>query len=637
MGQLTARMTTATKAPSVPPADLKKALEREHERLIALQEISVALGSTLDLNELLTLVLERTSRVMNAERSTLYLLDEQAGELWSKFAQGEEIHEIRIKVGEGLAGWVAKHAKTLNIKDAYQDPRFDSTWDKRTGYRTRSILCTPMKNHHGRTIGVVQVLNKLDGYFSQDDETLLSALASQAAVSIENSKLFLSVVGKNMELLEAKSALELKVRELDVLFEIVQAAAEAPRLEEMLDGILEGAAHAVGADAGAILMSEGESGDLLFRATLGGVPDDVKKTRIPAGRGISGWVAQHGLPQIITDVRKDPRYSRDVADRVGYHPRSMMCVPLRWEGGMGAIELFNKARGKEAFTEDDVKFASVIAGQASITIGLALSREKRAQEERMSTIGQLLSGVIHDLKTPMTVMSGYLQLLMNEPDETTRKEFGQSALRQIQLVDTMTREILAFARGETTLFVSKVYLHKFFGEIAEQLEKQFRDRGVQVKLELADKGAAYFDQQKVQRAVYNLARNAADAIGTRGGVFTMGASRRATDGAIVLTFSDNGPGIADEIRGRLFQSFATHGKEGGTGLGLAIVKKVVDDHHGTIDVASSPDGTIFTIVLPQNATATSASGDTKAPDPESSSAAAKGDGSTARDASVDGV
>ncbi|MBK8169384.1 MAG: GAF domain-containing protein [Sandaracinaceae bacterium] len=606
-------MATDSKPPSVPPADLRAALAREHEKLRALQDISVALGSTLDLNELLTLVLERTSRVMDAERSTLYLLDEHTGELWSKFAQGEEVHEIRVKLGEGLAGWVAKTGKALNIKDAYQDSRFDSEWDRRTGYRTQSILCTPMKNHHGRTIGVVQVLNKCNGYFSKEDEGLLSALASQAAVSIENSKLFLSIVGKNMELLEAKSALELKIRELDVLFEIMQVAAEASKLDEMLDGVLMGAVRAVDAEAGAILMLEGDNRDLHFRAAIGGVPDEVKKMHIEAGHGISGWVAQHGLPQIVTDVRKDPRYSRELADRVGYHPRSMMCVPLRWEDGVGAIELFNKSKGKEAFTDDDVKFASVIAGQVSNAIGLALSREKQAREDRLSTIGQLLSGVIHDLKTPMTVISGYLQLLMNEPEDATRHTFGQAALRQIQLVDSMTREILAFARGETTLFVSKVYLHKFFGEIVEQLEKQFRDRGITVKLELADKGVVYFDQQKMQRAVYNLARNAAEALGKRGGEFTMSASRRTADGAVILTFSDNGPGIAEEIRGRLFQSFATHGKEGGTGLGLAIVKKVVDDHQGTIDVASSQDGTIFTMVLPQSANHTSSTGDTKSP------------------------
>ena len=95
-----------------------------------------------------------------------------------------------------------------------------------------------MKNQHGRTIGVVQVLNKHEGHFTVDDEALLSALASHAAVSIENSKLFLSVVGKNIELLETKEQLEKKIRELDVLFEITQVSASAMELDDLLAGVV---------------------------------------------------------------------------------------------------------------------------------------------------------------------------------------------------------------------------------------------------------------------------------------------------------------------------------------------------------------------------------------------------------------
>ena len=152
-------MSTETEAETDAEAlsELRLEMERERAKLRALQEIGVLLGSTLDLNELLTVVLARISDLMDAERSTLYLLDEDTGELWSKVAQGELVHEIRLKVGEGLAGSVAKTGKPLNLKDAYQDVRFDGEWDRRTGYRTRSVLCIPMKNQHGRIIGVVQV------------------------------------------------------------------------------------------------------------------------------------------------------------------------------------------------------------------------------------------------------------------------------------------------------------------------------------------------------------------------------------------------------------------------------------------------------------------------------------------------
>ena len=257
---------------------LRIEMERERAKLRTLQEIGVLLGSTLDLNELLTMVLERISDVMDADRSTLYLLDEDTGELWSKLAQGEHVHEIRLKVGEGLAGSVAKTGKSLNLKDAYQDVRFDAEWDRRTGYRTRSVLCVPMKNQHGRTIGVVQVLNKKDGgWFTREDEALLGALSSQAAVSIENSKLFLSVVGKNIELLETQEQLQKKIRELDVLFEIAQVSAGAMELDELLQGVLARTMRAVDAEAASILLADEVTGNLHFRAAVGGEPKKVQR------------------------------------------------------------------------------------------------------------------------------------------------------------------------------------------------------------------------------------------------------------------------------------------------------------------------------------------------------------------------
>ena len=353
---------------------LRELLEHERAKVRALEDIGVALGSTLDLNELLGLVVTRVSQVLDADRSTLYLLDEETNELWSKVAEGEEVIEIRLRMGDGLAGWVAQNGRGVNIKDAYLDQRFDPIWDRKTGYRTRSIMCVPMKNHHGRTLGVIQVLNKADGYFTVEDESLLGALAAQAAVCVENSKLFLSVVGKNMELLETKNRLERKVRELDVLVEIAGVAATAGKLDELLQGVLTRAMRATDAEAGSILLSDEQTGELRFRCAAGGEPEAVKKVRLKAGEGICGWVAVHQEAQIVNDVRRDKRHSQKLEDDIGYHPRSVMCVPLRWGDGIGALELLNKSRGDANFTEDDLKLAAVIAGHVSSAIGLARVR-----------------------------------------------------------------------------------------------------------------------------------------------------------------------------------------------------------------------------------------------------------------------
>lgn len=587
---------------------LNEAFEREHKKLLALQDIGAALGSTLDLKELLALVLDRVSEVMDADRSTLYLLDDDTGELWSTVAQGESEHEIRLAVGEGLAGWVAQTGKPLRVRDAYQDVRFDAEWDRRIGYRTRSTLCVPMKNQHGRTIGVVQVLNKRRGEFTSEDEALLTALAAQAAVSVENSKLFLSVVGKNIELLETKEQLERKVAELDVLFEIAQVSASATQLEELLEGVLARAMRAIDAEAGSILLGDERTGDFRFRAAVGGQAEALRRVRVRPGQGICGWVAAEGRPQIVNRVEADPRHSREISEKLGYHPRSALCVPLRWDGGVGAIELLDKAGGRDDFTEDDLKLATMIAGHVATAIDLARSREEQARRERLSTIGQFLSGVLHDFKTPLTVISGYVQMLVGEDDAEERRKLGDTILRQVQFINTMARETLAFARGDSQLWVRKVYLKSFFEELEDQLGKELEERGVELAVEVRDRGVAHFDAPKIQRAVHNLARNAAEAMHGQGGTFRIVVDRRE-DGALVLECTDDGPGVPEEIFGQLFESFTTHGKSGGTGLGLAIVRKIVEDHGGSIDVASEPGTTTFHIVLPQPPTEARQGGD----------------------------
>jgi signal transduction histidine kinase len=266
------------------------------------------------------------------------------------------------------------------------------------------------------------------------------------------------------------------------------------------------------------------------------------------------------------------------------------------------IELLNKSGGRADFTQDDLKLASVIAGHVATAIGLAQSRERREHEERLTTIGQLLSGVVHDLRGPMTVISGYARYLRDELEPSRREEQSGAILRQVEAINAMAREILAFARGEENLLVRKVYLKPFFSELAETLRVELEGSGIELGLEVEDRGTAWFDQHKIRRAVHNLVRNAVQAIGPDTGKITLGVSRRESDHALVLTCKDDGPGVPDEIRERIFESFTSHGKPEGTGLGLAIVQKVAADHGGTVDVRSRPGETVFTLTLPQERT-----------------------------------
>ncbi|OGU47217.1 MAG: hypothetical protein A2X68_11480 [Ignavibacteria bacterium GWC2_56_12] len=147
-------------------------------------------NSTLDLDLLLQIILDAALKTVDAEGGTLYILDEAKHELWSKILRGSKLVEIRLPVGRGIAGTVAASGESLRIDDAYLDPRFNPEFDARSGYRTRSILCLPVRNKDGRTIGVLQLLNKREGVFTQEDEELISALSVHSALALENARFY---------------------------------------------------------------------------------------------------------------------------------------------------------------------------------------------------------------------------------------------------------------------------------------------------------------------------------------------------------------------------------------------------------------------------------------------------------------
>jgi signal transduction histidine kinase/putative methionine-R-sulfoxide reductase with GAF domain len=583
------------------PSDAEVALAREQRVSKALRDVGAALGTTLDLDQLLDLVLQKVKEALEADRATLYLLDDHDA-LVSRATRGPGVHSIRLKGDEGLAGFVARTGKPVHVRDAYKDPRFDPESDVASGYRTRSILAAPMKNHMGKTIGVIQVLNKKRGHFTDEDADILAALATQAAVSIDNSRLFMSVAQKNIQLLETKEQLEHRVRDLKLLFNLEQAMGRATSLEELFIAVLGEAMRACEARMGAVALRDPEdrSGSLYV---IDDRADKVRRLPYPDDVGLIGWTIRSDQVLMSTDAENDPRRDADLDRRVGAgRARNALIVPLEGEQGapMGAIAIYNK-RGAKPFNDEDRALLALIAANASTAIRLQLTRDSREREERLTTIGRLLSSVIHDMKTPLTVIRGYVQMMKSTDDGKQRADLATIILKQFEHIGAMQREVLAFARGEKRLLLRRVYLQKFFEEVREQLESELAKRGVELVVDVQERGTARFDEGKMLRVVHNLARNAAEAMGRSGGKLVIKVTRDKSDRALVVSFSDTGPGIPKEIEHQLFQSFVTRGKAGGTGLGLAIVKKIADEHGGTISVQSSSRGATFKLRIPQPA------------------------------------
>lgn len=163
----------------------------EVQKLEQLIEAAKRLNSTLNLDELLDIILQMALEIVNGDRGTVYVLDEGKNELWTKVAKGLDGGRItiRLALGKGIAGYVAATGDTINIPDAYLDPRFNPEYDRQTGYCTRSILCMPMKTNDGKVIGVFQLLNKQKGEFTESDVAIINALSIHAALAIENARL----------------------------------------------------------------------------------------------------------------------------------------------------------------------------------------------------------------------------------------------------------------------------------------------------------------------------------------------------------------------------------------------------------------------------------------------------------------
>ena len=166
-------------------------LPTKSDPLVSLVKISRSITALTDIDELLKVIAEETKNAIQADRCTVFLWDKETDELWSKVALGlDESQEIRFPADKGLAGYVVKKGEALNIPDAYKDSRFNPEVDKKTGYKTKTILCMPIMNNNREIIGAFQVINKIDGIFTKNDEDLLIAIGGSASIALENAQLF---------------------------------------------------------------------------------------------------------------------------------------------------------------------------------------------------------------------------------------------------------------------------------------------------------------------------------------------------------------------------------------------------------------------------------------------------------------
>ena len=217
-------------------------------------------------------------------------------------------------------------------------------------------------------------------------------------------------------------------------------------------------------------------------------------------------------------------------------------------------------------------------------------------KNRLMAIGMAASKIIHDIKTPLTVIVLTAQILENLFPNSG--EFTESIIKQTKMVDQMVREILDFAKGqESPPVIQKVDLENMLQDLKETYGHTLRSRNIELRFNNQVREAVHFDENKIRRVMLNLLKNASEAI-TDEGIIQINTTLQS--GWLQIRIVDDGPGIPEHIRKRLFEPFVTEGKAHGTGLGLAICRKIVNEHRGRLEYQpNQPKGTRFDIRIPQ--------------------------------------
>jgi signal transduction histidine kinase len=326
-----------------------------------------------------------------------------------------------------------------------------------------------------------------------------------------------------------------------------------------------------------------------------------------ASRGAVALRAESGALELLAVENLDPDAVQDLVERAVREEAGFLRVPEPF-GEAGPCVCAPVFVGDKVFGAvlverdgDGLPFndeALELAASVGYLLGLACERDRLQRDvldkARLAAVGNMLAGVAHDFKNPLTVISAFAELAVGDDDPKSRQETFTTIQRNVGVMTEMVGDLLAFARGDTQLRPAAVNLETLATELEERLRLRCESRKLGLKIVATDADAT-IDVGRARRIIINLAENAVAAL-RRGSTIEIVLDK--VQDKVAIQVSDDGPGLPAEIRARMFQPFVAAGE--GTGLGLAIVRRFVDDHAGRIDVRSvEGQGTTFRIELPE--------------------------------------
>ncbi|HRU39094.1 MAG TPA: ATP-binding protein, partial [Candidatus Goldiibacteriota bacterium] len=533
-----------------------KQKEEEIAKMSALMEASIIINSTRNLDELLKIIMQSAEKVMQAEASSVFLIDNEKNELFFEVATGpmeEEVKKIRLKMGEGIAGWVAYTGESLLVPDVAKDPRFARRVDDQTKFITRSVICVPLKVRN-QTIGVVQVLNKIGGNsFSKSEIKFLEALASQAAIAIENTNLY-----EHLE--ERAEQLNKELKNANVSLSIAKL-----RIESIVQS-MEDAVVAVNSDNQIVMINR-------VAERIFGI--DAKNS---FGQKVASYINNKLITDNFTAVLEAKNTLKNEVK----------------------FQLGNKEHIFAAV------FTPIISEKQEAAGSVAVFRDITEIKELDKMKSEFLNMVSHELRTPLTPIQAYSELMMvRNVDPEKVKSYANIINKETQRLGSLIGDLLDLSRIDAGKGLSLTMEEMDFTDLLRIVYETYKNASSKHKiiLTIPDKSETIlFDKNKMIQVMTNLLSNAIK-YSPDGGNVTITMEDRGN--RVYTSVKDEGLGISKEDQGRIFEKFYRVENEAvrkisGTGIGLPIVKYMIELHNGGIEVKSEPGkGSEFIFYIPK--------------------------------------
>ncbi len=567
-------------------------LRARYERLSVLYQVSNVIHSTLDPVEAFSLLIKEAVRITRGNSGSLVLINPTTGFLEIQASHGlpPKAELLKLRVGEGLTGWVARVGKSLMVDDVRTDRRYIMLMDS-----ARSELVVPLEVD-GEVRGVLNVDSKKVGAFTIEDQQMLEDIAVQAARVIRNTWLY--------------EQLRLKAQLFESLSSVSRIINSTINLDEALTAVTREACELMRGKMCSLLLLDESRQWLDLRASFGAGPAYLSKPRLNVEDSLLGVVVRRKKPVHVENVQLSTRYQNvSVARQDGLV--SLLSVPLVYNNSAtGVLSIYHG--DVHSFSNEEIRILTALAELSAIAIEKARlyervvdTEEQLRQSEKLSALGLLAAEVAHEIRNPLTVLKMLFHSLnLDFPEGDPRVRDVKVIGEKMDHLNKIVEQILDFARCNEPI-LRPVNLN----QLLEDLCLLVRHKIAQQKTELVcrldpELPRVAGDSTQLEQAFLNLILNALEAMPS-GGRLTLTTrlpsvqADKSEQPHIEIEVQDTGCGMTEEMCGRVFESLLNTSKAKGTGLGLVIVARIVESHHGRIEVSSSPgNGTRFILQLP---------------------------------------